>query len=301
NGQVSFTPLSFIMYIDMVVLFPELVENEFGEMVGGSTGDQSEIYATLEQEIDLINQDGLSELITQNLEVDSSDFGHYIGVKVLCDTLVKVSGTYDVNGAEYSFTDLEIASWGGYNTVLPGGLDVSDDSTTTLQILFDAENAFLLERWRDGTHNVQVDTAGVYADLTGMLIFPYAGNDAPSVEKYQITWEGALESNYFMELVLLKGPDGNVANAGWRNIYLNGFTLDAVYGAHIDPHYLYDAQIATNDDGSINISDGYVPDDVIDKQLVIPAFQLQDHSGTFIYGSDANGQEIPYTARQITQ
>jgi len=299
NGQVTFTPSSFKIYIESISIFPELVENEYGEIVGGSTGDESEIHAKINQEIDLINQEGLSELISANLEVDSSDFGHYIGININNDTQVKVSGAYEVNGVNYTFEDLEIETWGGFETMLPGGIDVNYDSTTTVQILFDADNSLLMESWVDGTHDVRIGNMDTYLHLSGMLIFPFAGTDTPAIEKYEVTWDGAETSHYFMEVILVKNSAGYIANAGWRNIYMNGFTLDSVAGTRIDPHYLYSALIEDNRNGSFSISDQYVPDEVIDRQITFPAFRTEDHQGTFLYGNPDNPQEVSYIATKI--
>ena len=289
------------MEIQELVLYTEYVETPSGEWVGGYEGVGKEINIDLNREVDLINQGSLEALIQESVSIDSAKFGKYIGIKMEIGDSAIVSGELKLNGHTYSFSDLKVPmGWGGFNSLIPGGLDIADTTAPTIQVLIDAENAFQLEDYEDSPVDVAIDTSGTNVDFKSVIVFPYAGSDVPTIQKYRITWDGSLELHYYMEVVALLNPDGILMNVGWRNIYTTGFNRDAAYGDWIEPAYIWSASIEQNEDGTYAISDKYTASDVLNQVASFPAFALENHSGTFTYGTGDTGIEVNYTAEKVT-
>jgi len=302
TGMVSFTPSSFVVELQELVLYTEYVETPSGEWVGGYEGAGKQINIELNREVDLINQGSLEALIQESVSIDSAKFGDYVGINMEIGDSATVSGELDLNNRTYTFTDLRVPmGWGSFNSLIPDHLAIADTTAPTIQVLIDAENAFQLENSEENTTDVAIDTSGTNIDFKSVIIFPYAGTDAPTVEKYRITWGSATELKYYIEVVALLDPDGTLMNVGWRNIYTNGFSLNAAYGHHIQPAYIWAAGISQNEDGSYAIVDHYTSSDVLDRVTSFPAFSLGEHSGTFTYGTGDNAMEVSYSAVKMTE
>ncbi|MBD3275560.1 MAG: hypothetical protein GF372_09630 [Candidatus Marinimicrobia bacterium] len=287
NERVSFTPTSMRIFLEEAYLnttYPP--------------GNGNQIHIPISQEIDLIGQDALVDLLYQEVEIDSAEFDNYTRIHLELQDSAVVSGSVTIQNVDYAFSDLKISmGLSGVGGCIPDTLRIEEEVDATVTALLDVENSFAIERADDGDIGVHLsDTVGV--NIQNAILLPYAGEVAPSVEKYVITWDSDAAQYHYLEVVALKNGSGKLANIGIRNVYTEGFNRSM--GA-FQPASWLDVQFTETEPGIYEIHDNAEQNDA--PMISFPAFQLQDHQSTFDYTDPFDDvttqQRMSYTATKL--
>lgn len=287
NERVSFTPTSMKIYLEEAYL---------NTTYPSSNGNQ--IHIPLGEEIDLIGQDALVDLLHQDIEIDSAKFDNYTRIHLELQDTAVVSGIINIRNIDYEFTDLKISmGLSGVGGCIPDTIRIEEKVDATVTALLDVENSFAIEKAEDGDIGVHLsDTVGV--NIQNAILLPYAGEVTPVVEKYVITWDSEAAQHHYLEVIALKNGSGQLANIGIRNVYTEGFNRSM--GA-FQPASWLDVQFTETEPGVYEIHDNADQSDA--PMISFPAFQLEDHAGTFNYVDPFDDvtteQHMSYSAARV--
>ncbi len=160
---------------------------------------------------------------------------------------------------------------------IPDTIRIEDEVDATITALLDVENSFVIEKAYDGDIGVEIaDSTGV--NIQNPVVLPYAGDVAPSVDKYVVTWDGGAAGYHYLEVIVLEDGSGNLSNVAIRNVFTEGFNRD-MYA--FQPATWLEVDIAEIDSGIYAL---YDKADQADAPMIeFPGFELVTHDGTFKY------------------
>lgn len=277
DERVSFTPSSMKITAKSVSINESMTtDGVFANTAGREAGTD------INKEVELIGQEAFSALASgQNDSVGKDSFGDFLGSKFLHNGIVKVSGELTVAGVDYSFSDLDVQLNGtGIAVGLTGPVTLDENNTPTLRVLFDVEDALYLQQDAPNPNRGLIPDTDIYVVAENINFIPYAGNDTPTFEKYEVRVDGDDfgDSNlFYLRISILKNAAGAVVGGVWNSIYAYGFNSPSW-----EPLPLNSNLITKNADGTyILCSYTNVPE----RLLLFEKFELGSHSGTFALGS----------------
>jgi hypothetical protein len=320
---LSVTPSSYKVQVDWIQL------GESWEEVDGSgpvcTGKLIQI--DVNQTLDLASNT-FQKVFESTLELTTEQLGQYRCVHLNIGGTADINWTATVNGKSYDFSEpaatqnIELG-WGGRIVAFPEGVvvDITDaepldadagtvvTGTYTAGIVLDLSNALVLWRRAQGPGDVIVEDlsppedpgSDVVAVLSGTpIILPFFGSQQPIMERFELSFAAAekaklglqAEQSLAMTFNAVLNDSMQLMVVGWNPRY--GDATASVPLA-FEPADAQLQRISANGDGSYKIED--INSDVVvrDRALHFPAFRLENHTGTFDYGDDAN-IVLEYTA-----
>lgn len=297
-GQmVSFTPGSMRIALRGMYLCPQLVGSGWDRTCDNSVPD---IELVGEREIELIGQQAYRDLaVFSTQSVGQGAAGEHSGALLLHSGEVHVSGTVQIGGTAYALDHFVQLETTGLPLDLPTPVNVADGVSATVQAIFDAEDVTYLYRPPSEMNDggpwgcAEVDAATrTSVCVTNLPLLPFVGSADPTLEEYDVTLPAAFGDPdlYRLKVTVLFDPEGRLVAAAWYVIHLEGYDLQDQW---FEPCMLDVASIVEHADGTYTFRT--TPDTEFcwpETQLSFEFFELDDHTGTFVYG----GTPYSYTA-----
>lgn len=295
NERVSFTPSSLKIRIRGIYLCPWA---EYSESAGGLTCTTSpQIDVTGEAtEVNLIGKDALSSLLTFVATPEEAKFGDYRDILLLYGidvpegqygySEVIVDGEVTVGDTTYTISNLAAPmGTSGIGLNMPAPVRINADSTAVVKVIFDVENAAFLMKNATSPQSKQIPDTDVYVVVDNLVFLPFVGEQNPTIKRYKVvldTSEFGTQGKLYLKIITFQDADGELVSAGWQTVYLEGFTTGTNWW---EPGMLYNSLIKKNEDNTYSIEDNpevtFTP---ADRLLKFPAFKLESHNGTLVYG-----------------
>ncbi len=297
NGQkYSFTPTSFNVKIQSIILFSEWTQNPDDEWIGSG----KEINISVDNTVDLITPTALSDIYEQQISVDSDKFGEYIGAKVLLKDTIVVSGTVTINNATYEIDNVALPiGFSGSHFSLSTPLNIQDTVVSpTIRLIFETDESvmLMLVDSNSGDFGLPVlDDGKTRIRAANMVMIPYVGSDLPTIEKYKITIEN--DTSYSLKMLMVQNPEDEVVTAAIAPVFYETFGVDGFNVGAVDAA-AWTAPVITQDGSSYSIEPNPLfPDEgASDRMVIFSNFTRGDHSGTLEVGYP-DGVEKSYTAK----
>ena len=300
NTRTSINPSAYKVKFDFILLCKDALAAHTGSDGVGYTCDSGGIGLKGDgSETDMIGKDANQAAASfKNDDLGEDQFGSYKGAVVYFSDELKMSGETTIEGHAYSFTDGLFGIGFKYSPVeFPESVKIDESNEGNVRMFFDTEAlAYVAHAYLGGGNSGIVLADKLYARGSYPTIIPYAGNGEAQMEVYDLTFDTdklGTRNLYKLKVTIVKGADGSFYAAGWRPIYLSGYTDTNI---EFDPCPLYNPYTVVTGDSYKLVSRS--PSSSCGNQLTLNAFQIKNHTGTATYFSkdEPTPADYNYTA-----
>ena len=287
TGQiVSFTPSSMKTTLTGMYLCPQIIISN-----GQRTCDETQTIIELsgEKEIELIGQEALSDLaIFSTEQVEAGAAGQYSGALLDYTGILQIRGTVEIGGTSYTIDHEVGMGTGGIDLDIPTPIMVDEGTSATFKAIFDVEDVAYLYSVPEGHEaapgsSVVDEDTNTYLCVENLPLLPFVGTSDPTLEEYDVPLPDTFGDPdlYKLKITVFLDSEGNVYAAAWYVIFAEGYKI---LWSGFEPCMLDVPSIVINADNTYTFKTtadtSFCP---FERELIFNSFELNDHSGTFIY------------------